>query len=185
MKYLLTTVISLISAAVYCQQPVDLIIYGKTYTADSSFNQTDGVVIDKGKIVFTGDKTVITQQYATKQTLNLPHAAIYPGFIDAHCHFSGYALDAYKCDLVGTTSFNDVIKRLVTYEQTNKLTWIYARGWDQNDWTNKQFPTKDTLDKLFPDKPVILKRIDGHAVLANQKALDLAGVNQSTAIPEY
>lgn len=183
MKYLLPSIISLAVTSTYAQTQADLIIYAKIYTVDSSFSQTEGIVIDNGKILFTGNKAAITQQYTTKETLNVPSAAIYPGFIDAHCHFSGYALDGYKVELVGTTSFNDVVKKLVSYEKVNKLDWIYGRGWDQNDWKNKQFPNKDTLDKLFPNKPVILKRIDGHAVLANQTALDMAGINSGTIIP--
>lgn len=183
MKNLLASMIAFAVASSNAQTQVDLIIYGKTYTVDSSFSSTEGVVINKGKIIFTGNKATITQQYTTKDTLNLPNSVIYPGFIDAHCHFSGYALDGYKVDLVGTTSFNNVVHKLVVYEKTNKLGWIYGRGWDQNDWATKQFPTKDTLDKLFPDKPVILKRIDGHAVIANQKALDMAGMTADTTIP--
>lgn len=183
MKYILTSIITLGSFLSIAQTRVDLIVYGKTYTVDPRFSETSGVVIDNGLIVYTGDSASISNRYRAKETLIHPNATIYPGFIDAHCHFSGYALDGYKCDLTGTTSFNDVVQKLVAYEQNNTLSWIYARGWDQNDWVNKQFPTKDTLDKLFPDKPVILKRIDGHAVLANQKALDMAGITSETNIP--
>src|SRR5690606_31391623 len=75
-----------------------------------------------------------------------------------------------------------VLSRVTEYEKENELSWIYGRGWDQNDWEIKEYPDKTMLDKLFPDKAVILKRIDGHAILVNQKALDMAGITPATKI---
>ncbi|MCD6063289.1 MAG: amidohydrolase [Flavipsychrobacter sp.] len=186
MKTLLTPILFIVllcQADAQTKQTANLILYGKTYTVDGSFSKTSGVVIKDGKILYTGDKQTIAARYTADSIVTLQNATIYPGFIDAHCHFAAYALDAYKCDLVETSSFADVVNRLVAYEQNNKLAWIYGRGWDQNDWSTKQYPTKDTLDILFPNKPVILKRIDGHALLCNQKALDLAGITTKTNIP--
>lgn len=164
-------------------QNADLIInVKKVYAATSSQKRADCIVVKDGKILEIGRKADISRKYKAVKIINEPDKFIYPGFIDAHCHFSGYGLDLYKCDLVGTTSYDDVLNKLVAYEKPNKLSWIYGRGWDQNDWRVKEFPTKDRLDRLFPDKPVILKRIDGHAILCNQKALDMAGINASTRI---
>lgn len=162
------------------KQKVDLIITGtKVYTLVNDYSTSNAIAIDKGKIIAIGPKETLKETYEPKQTINST-GYIYPGFIDAHCHFSGYALDAYKCDLVGTSSFEEVVNKVVVYEKTNKLDWIYARGWDQNDWALKEFPSKRVLDSLFPTKPVILKRVDGHAMLANQKALDMAGINSAS-----
>jgi len=73
--------------------------------------------------------------------------------------------------------------RLQEFQQKYPETkYIIGRGWDQNDWETKEFPTKDTLDLLFPDVPVALTRIDGHAMIVNQSALDIAGIDESTEI---
>ncbi|NJO89200.1 MAG: amidohydrolase family protein [Chloroflexia bacterium] len=107
---------------------------------------------------------------------------VLPGFIDAHCHFTGYGLDKYKCRLFGTASFEEVLERIKEYDKTNKYTWIYGRGWDQNDWEVKEFPTNEKLDEAFPDKPVILTRVDGHALIANSEALKRAGITVESKI---
>ncbi|HAN66322.1 MAG TPA: amidohydrolase, partial [Chitinophagaceae bacterium] len=103
--------------------------------------------------------------------------------IDAHCHFTGYATDMWKCELFGTKSFEEIIEKISAYAPNAPGEWIYGRGWDQNDWPGKQFPDKRRLDSLFPNRPVFLKRIDGHAALANQYALNLAGIHAGTKIP--
>jgi predicted amidohydrolase YtcJ len=164
-------------------EPVDILIVAKkVYTAADPKKAANCIAVKDGKILAVGEKAVLTKKYAALKIINEPDKFIYPGFIDAHCHLSGYALDKYKCELVGTTSYNEVIQKLLDYEKTNKLSWIYGRGWDQNDWVIKEFPTKDRLDSLFRNKPVILKRIDGHAILCNQKALDMSGITTSTKI---
>lgn len=175
----------LLLALTACQQKinVDTIIHNATiYTCDSVYTVNEAIAIDKGTIVAISTSDEILTQYNSDKIIDIAGKIVYPGFIDAHCHFSGYALDAYKCDLVGTNSYKDVLDKLVSYEKDNELSWIYGRGWDQNDWEVQEYPSKTELDKIFPDKPVILKRIDGHAVLCNQKALDMAGINNNTFI---
>lgn len=165
------------------KQEADMIITGaKVYTSDSSFNITEAIAVKDGKIIAIGNTKELTNAYKAKETIDASGKCIYPGFIDAHCHFSGYALTSYRLDLVGTKSYKEVLEKLVSYAKTNEYQWIYGRGWDQNDWEDKTYPTKTELDSLFPDKPVILKRVDGHAVLCNQKALDMAGITSETII---
>jgi predicted amidohydrolase YtcJ len=165
------------------KEQVDMVILAaKVYTADSQFNEYEAIAIKEGKIVAVGDKSSIANKYSSDSTIDASGSFVYPGFIDAHCHFSGYALSSYRLDLVGTKSYEEVLAKLVEYDKTNTLDWIYGRGWDQNDWEIKEFPDKATLDSLFPDKAVILKRVDGHAVLCNQKALDMAGITLNTVI---
>lgn len=154
---------------------------GVVYTVDSSFSIAQAFAVTNGKIIFTGSDKEI-QQYEAKEKIDLKGKAVYPGFIDAHCHFYGYSTDLIKCDLFGTKSFDEVIEKVKKYAATNTFSWILGRGWDQNDWTVKEFPNKNTLDSLFPDKPVYLMRIDGHAILVNQKALDIAGITTQTKI---
>lgn len=163
---------------------VDTIIYAKTiYTGTDTNTNYSSIAIKDGKIVAIDTKDGISGQYLASETIEKPGSYIYPGFIDAHCHFSGYALTRYMCDLTGTRSFEEVIYRLLEYDKTNHLAWIYGRGWDQNDWKVKEFPNNRILDSLFLDKPLIIKRIDGHALLCNSKALAMAGINIRTRIP--
>jgi len=159
-----------------------VILAAKVYTADSQFSVHEAIAIKGGKVLETGSSEYIQGKYATDSIISAKDKYIYPGFIDAHCHFSGYGLSSYRLDLVGTTSYEEVLAKLVEYDKTNTLDWIYGRGWDQNDWAVKEFPDKKALDSLFPDKPVILKRVDGHAVLCNQAALDMAGIQGNTVI---
>jgi predicted amidohydrolase YtcJ len=160
----------------------DAIYYNATiYTVDSNFSIANSLVVRDGQIIAIGNNDLL-KQYAATQKVDLQGAFVFPGFIDAHCHFYGYSTDLTKCDLYGTTSFKAVIDRLTEYEKTNQFSWILGRGWDQNNWESKEFPNKQILDSLFPSKPVYLMRIDGHAVLVNQKALDLAGITCNTKI---
>jgi len=107
----------------------------------------------------------------------------YPGFIDAHCHFVGYAKGLTEANLFATKSFEEVLERLVNFRTSNpNLEVIYGRGWDQNDWDIKSFPDNKELNAFFPDVPVILTRIDGHAVLANNKALEVFSINLETKV---
>jgi predicted amidohydrolase YtcJ len=101
---------------------------------------------------------------------------IYPGFIDAHAHFFNYGLGLQTANLVGTSSWEEILNKIQAFAQEHTEGWLIGRGWDQNDWSIKEFPTKEKLDILFPDRPVILSRVDGHAAIANQKGLDLAGI---------
>ena len=161
----------------------DLIIHhAKIYTVDSTFSVVEAMAVKDKKILATGTNDDILKKYESAEVIDAAGKTIFPGFIDAHCHFTGFATDMWKCDLVGTTSFEEIIEKLKTYSKKAPMEWIYGRGWDQNDWAIKEYPDKKILDSLFPDRPVFLKRIDGHAALVNQKALDLTGVTLATKV---
>ncbi len=165
------------------KERVDVVIFAaKVYSTDSQFSTQEALAIKDGKVLETGTREYIRDKYEAGTIINVEDKYIYPGFIDAHCHFSGYGLSSYRLDLVGTTSYEEILAKLIEYDKTNTLDWIYGRGWDQNDWAVKEFPDKKALDSLFPHKPVILKRVDGHAVLCNQKALEMAGITEQTVI---
>jgi len=165
------------------KKKVDKLFFnGKVYSVDNSFSVVDAFVIHNGRIKETGSREDILGDYEAKETIDLAGAAVYPGFIDSHCHFYGYATDLLKCDLYGTTSFEDVLIRIQTYATTNKFSWILGRGWDQNDWEDKSWPVKEKLDSLFPETPVFLMRVDGHVALCNNKALSLAGITPKSKI---
>jgi predicted amidohydrolase YtcJ len=163
------------------KQRVDTIIYSsKLYTGTDTVSEA--LAIKSGKIIAVGSIKEIQEKYTSNSFIDGRNSYIYPGFIDAHCHFSSYALTLYQCDLVGTKSCEEVLQKLVEYEKTNSLNWVYGRGWDQNDWEQKNFPDNTVLNTLFPDKPVMLKRVDGHAALCNNKALEMAGISVNTTI---
>ncbi|MBL0356365.1 MAG: amidohydrolase [Chitinophagaceae bacterium] len=165
------------------KQQVSLIVHNAViYSADKNFSIQQAMAIKNGKIIAIGANDDILRLYQSGDIIDAARKFIYPGFIDAHCHFTGYATDMWKCDVAGTASFDKVIKALIKYAATAKTEWLYARGWDQNDWLIKEFPDKKKIDSLFPDKPVFLKRIDGHAALVNQKALDMAGITVASKI---
>lgn len=159
-----------------------IVHHAKIYTVDSGFSVVEAMAIKDGKIVATGSNENILNTYESDSTIDANNKFIFPGFIDAHCHFTGYATDQWKCDLTGTHSFEEITKKIIDYSKTASMEWIYGRGWDQNDWEIKSFPNKKILDSLFPNRPVFLKRVDGHAALVNQKALDLSGINLNTII---
>ena len=161
----------------------DLIIHhAKIYTVDSAFSMVEAMAVKDKKILATGTNDDILKKYESTEVIDAAGKTILPGFIDAHCHFTGFATDSWKCNLVGTTSFEEVIEKLKIYSKNAPMEWIYGRGWDQNHWAVKEYPDKKILDSLFPDRPVFLKRIDGHAALVNQKALDLTGVTAATKV---
>ncbi|MBS1574643.1 MAG: amidohydrolase [Bacteroidetes bacterium] len=165
------------------RQKVSMVVYNATiYTVDNNFSTAEAMAIRDGKILAIGTNDEILKEYEAPQMINTEGKTIFPGFIDAHCHFTGFAGDMWKCNLVGTTSFEDVIDKIKVYSEHAPMKWIYGRGWDQNNWVVKNFPDKKILDSLFPNRPVFLKRIDGHAALANQTALNMAGITATTKV---
>jgi predicted amidohydrolase YtcJ len=173
--------------------PADLIVHNAVvYTVDSSFSTQQAFAVKDGKFEFVGTDEEVLRSYDAKEIIDAKGKSVYPGFIDAHCHFYNYGLGLEEVDLVGTKSFDEVLQRLIKFNsaasnqnidpRTKREAWIIGRGWDQNDWNDKNFPDRAKLDSLFPDRPVFLKRIDGHAALANIVALSLAGVSGKTEI---
>ncbi len=166
------------------KEKVSLIVHNaRVYTLDDSFSVQEAFAVKDGKILATGTSRDILERYGSDSILDAKGQPVFPGLIDAHCHFTGYATDMWKCELFGTKSFEEIIEKISAYAPNAPGEWIYGRGWDQNDWPGKQFPDKRRLDSLFPNRPVFLKRIDGHAALANQYALNLAGIHAGTKIP--
>ena len=159
------------------KQGADMLVFNATiYTVDSMFTTAEAMVILDGKILATGKVAELEKIYAVKEKLDAEGKFIYPGFIDAHTHFVRYGLGLKKIDLTDTNSWADVVAKVKAFAAINKDGWIIGRGWDQNHWTIKEFPTNAELNALFPDRPLLLSRVDGHAAIANQKALDIAQI---------
>lgn len=161
---------------------VDLIVKGaKIYTIDSLMNTAMIMVINQGKIVAVGGDELLAK-YQSDSILQADGKFIYPGLIDAHSHFYGLGAYMQTVDLTNTKSWDEVLIRCKEFVAKSNPQFLTGRGWDQNDWAVKNFPTNEALNKLFPDIPVLLKRVDGHAAIANNKALELAQININTKI---
>jgi predicted amidohydrolase YtcJ len=181
MKKFLVLTASLLIFSCATKEEVDLIVTNANiYTVDADFSKASSIAIKDGKFVAVGDTKEISEKYNAQEQLDAEGRTIVPGLIDAHCHFYGLGQNQQVVDLVGTQSFDEVVERVVAFQKERQSNFIQGRGWDQNDWEVKEFPTKDKLDELFPDTPVALRRIDGHALLVNQKALDMAGITADT-----
>ncbi|OON67040.1 amidohydrolase [Hymenobacter sp. CRA2] len=173
-----------LTACPSAQTSADLVVYNATvYPVDSAFSKAQAFAVQDGQILFVGSSDEVRRRYKAQEQVDAHGKFIYPGFYDAHCHFYRYALGLRDANLVGTGSWSEVLGKLRAQRgQYPQAAWLTGRGWDQNDWAVKQFPTKDSLDRQFPDVPVFIIRVDGHAALVNQKALDLAGVTARTPI---
>ena len=161
-----------------------LLVNGRIYTVDEHFTVVSQMAVRDGKIVYTGNNF----KSKAKETIDLQGKCVYPGFIDGHCHFVyfGETLVRY-INLKGCSSFNEVIERLQQHNN-NDSNWIIGQGWDQNLWTSENgsqpFPDNKMLNQLFPDKYILLSRVDGHAVLVNDNILNLINMNKESGNPK-
>ena len=164
-------------------QMVDLIVHhARIYTVNDRFDMAEAFAVKDNRIVEIGQNATILRKFTSKNTLNVRGKTILPGLIDAHAHFYYYGSTLQTVNLVGTKSWDDIIAKCQAFEREKGQNteggknWLVGRGWDQNDWNIKEFPNKEKLDKLFPSRPVMLTRVDGHAIIVNQFALDLARI---------
>lgn len=164
------------------QQADFIITNAKIYTVNKDFAISQAMAVKDGKILEIGTNSVVQKKYSSAKMIDATGKFIYPGFYDAHAHFHSYGLNLQRVDLSGTKSFDEVLAKIVAFQKENNLEYIQGRGWDQNDWAVKEFPNKEQLDKLFPNTPVAITRIDGHALLANSKALQMAGITAKTKV---
>ena len=184
MKKLLSLII--LMSCLSCQtskETVDsIIINASVYTVNSNFDKAEAFAIKDGKFVDVGTNAEIQEKYTSETIIDAKGQTVVPGLIDAHCHFLGMGFNQQSVNLVGTKSFDEVVQRVVEFQKEKNLNYIVGRGWDQNDWDIKEFPNKAKLDSLFPNTPISLTRIDGHAILCNQAALDLGKVTVNSKI---
>lgn len=181
-KYL--SILALLSI-VSCQQKthVDSIIFNaKVYTVDSNFENAEAFAIKDGEFLEVGNSKDILAKFESENIIDAKGQTIVPGLIDAHAHFLTLGQLQQQVNLVGSVSFDDMMNRVIEFQNQNNMAFIKGRGWDQNDWIDKEMPTKLLLDKLFPNTPIALTRIDGHASFCNQAALDLGNITVNTKI---
>ncbi|MBU2996984.1 amidohydrolase [Cellulophaga baltica] len=181
MKKLIIAIAICLMACETPKEKVDLIVVNaNVYTVDNGFSKTESFAVKDGNFIAVGTSDELLKKYEASEKFDAKGKTIVPGLIDAHCHFYRLGLNQQAVNLEGTTSFSAVVDSIVAFQDKNKKEFIYGRGWDQNDWEVKEFPTKRDLDSIFPDTPIAIERIDGHAYLVNQKTLDLAGITLKT-----
>ena len=160
---------------------VDLIVHhAKVYTVDEQFSMAEAFAVKDGKFVAVGDENSIMSHYTAAEVVDAQGKPIYPGFMDGHCHFSGYAENLVRwADLKGCRSYDEVIERLKVHDSLHPAEWLLGRGWDQNLWEPAEFPDNQRLAEEFPERKVLLTRVDGHAVLVSKEVLALAGIDKN------
>ncbi len=163
---------------------VDTIIHHAViYTVDSSFSVAEAMAVKDGKIIAIGKNDDILKKYSAKENIDAQGKAVYPGFIDAHAHFVGYGKGLFEAKLYNCQSWDQVLYNLSDFTKSADTSkWIIGRGWDQNKFPGKQYPTNELLNKRYPNIPILLTRIDGHAAIANAKALELAGIQPNQTL---
>ncbi len=179
----LCLLISLASAAGLAHaEGEQLLVAGRIHTGDVDKPVVGAIAWDaQGRVLAVGSARALSQQFPDAKRHDAGDATVVPGLVDAHAHLMNLGFALLRADLVDAASKDEVIARLQAFEATlPEGAWLLGRGWDQNDWPGKQFPTAADLDAAFPDRPVWLERVDGHAGWANSAALraverDLAG----------
>ena len=178
-KKLLPLLLILLSS---CSEKADLIVHNaNVYNLNSSLDKSSSFAVKDGKFIYVGNDEILSK-YSSANIINAQGLPIYPGFIDSHAHFFDLGYYINQVDLKNTNSLEEVIERVISFDSENNTKFLIGRGWDQNDWSNKDFPDNLLLNEEFPDKAVVLRRIDGHAYLVNDFALELAGIDNLSEV---
>lgn len=183
-KHFCFLILILVLASCTHKQPADLILHhAKVYTVDSAFAIAEAFAVKGGKIMAVGKNEDILKAYQADSMIDAKGKPVYPGFIDAHAHFVGYGRGLFEVNLFDCKNWEEAIGRIKAFEKEHPAEeWIRGRGWDQNKWPAHAYPNNGALNELFPNKPVLLQRVDGHAAIANDKALQLAGITPGQKI---
>jgi len=188
-KYFLFFLVALIVVAIVMMEfnpkSADTIyVNGNVRTMDDAYSVVEAFAVRKDRILGTGTTTEIERDFNAPNVVDLKGKTVLPGFIDSHAHFFSLGIARMTVDLLGSASEHEAAERVLQGVRKSKPGgWVRGRGWDQNKWPSKQFPTHRSLDNVAPDNPVYLARVDGHAIWVNSKALQESGVNRTTQDP--
>jgi len=159
-----------------------IFINGNIQTVDEQLTTVDAMAIGGGVILGIGSNSFVQGRFKASQVIDLEGKFVYPGFIDPHSHFIGYSMNLVHANLWQSTSMEEIVDRLKAHHARYDGFWLQGRGWDQNLFDVKEMPDNTLLNQAFPDVPVYIVRVDGHAAIANDKALQLAGVTAESRI---
>ena len=168
-----------------CLEADLVLINAKVYTANEKLPEAEAVAILKDKIIFVGSANESIQYTCNDNRIeDLQGKFIFPGFIDAHAHLKGIGYREMNLNLQGANSLKEMLTQVEIY--ANKLEqgkWVVGRGWIEKKWPEGRFPTIQELDMISPDKPMALERADGHAIIVNSLALEMANITGDTPDP--
>ncbi|GGK11395.1 amidohydrolase [Luteimonas terricola] len=153
-----------------------LLTAARIHTSDAAMPVATAMAWDaEGRIIAVGDASELVARYPDAERIDAGDATVVPGLIDAHAHLVGLGQALMQADLVGARSTAEIVERLQAFARDMPAdAWLLGRGWDQNLWPETAFPTAAVLDAAFPERPVVLERIDGHATWANSAAMRAA-----------
>lgn len=180
--WLLLGLATLLFAACKNKHADVLLVNGIIHTMDAKGSVQQAMAIHDGKIVALGRTDELQFAFHADTIIDLHGGQVFPGLIDPHSHLVGYAKHLNNVNLVGTTDWEECVSLVEEFSKNSKDEWILGRGWDHTRWPKQQFPDLKLLDEKFPDRPVLLHRIGGHAAIANTRALELAGITPKTRV---
>ena len=166
--------------------PADLIVTNaRIYTVDDGHPFVSALAVRDGKVAFIGSvREASLLRGPNTHVIDATGRTVIPGMVDAHAHLFGLGEFLRSIDLTDTRSYDEIVSRVgARVKQATAGRWVIGRGWDQNKWGNTRFPTHEALSSVSPNNPVVLERIDGHALLANAAAMRAAGVTAATKDP--
>ena len=179
---LFAIIIFLFTACSTKQKADAIYLNGHVISVDSNNNEYEAFAIKDGKFLAVGSNSYINKNFESLQKIDLQKQFVYPGLIDAHSHLYGLGNFLKMVDLTGAKSWEECVERCNKFYALHKPEVLLGRGWDQNLWADKNFPTNDKLNELFGHIPVMLKRIDGHAAIVNDLVLNSAKITNTTLI---
>jgi predicted amidohydrolase YtcJ len=167
-----------------CTQPENaFVMYDVNgYTlADGELLQFEAIAVENGKVVETGSSDDLQNRFPEYEQIDGDGQTLIPGLIDAHVHVMNLGFQELDVNVQGIESLEETLERVEQYAEDNpELEWILGRGWNQVLWEENEFPTAEDLDRVVSDRPVFLRRVDGHAAWANSMAMELAGIDDDT-----
>ncbi|RPI01563.1 MAG: amidohydrolase [Ignavibacteriae bacterium] len=183
--FVLTGAVIILLMSRYMPERADTIYRNcRIYTMDAQCTVAEAMAVERGKIVGIGTTEYIQRKFQAERMIDLEGRTVLPGLIDAHCHLFGLGLARMTVDVSGSRTEKEAAEKIVErVAAIRPAQWVRGRGWDQNLWPGKSFPTQDLLNKCAPENPVCLVRIDGHACWVNKRALEIAGVSRQTPDP--
>lgn len=183
MKYFTLFILMLAVTSCYKGKTVDLIIHNaKVHIMNDKLEITEAIAIKDGEIVEVGPERQILNKYTAEIIINAQSKDVFPGFHDAHGHIMSLAKQKLNADLRETRSYYEMISRLEKHQNKNKQEILIGRGWDQSMWNEKELPNNELLNEAFPEIPVALTRVDGHAMLVNKAMLEHIGITDTTTV---
>lgn len=183
MKFSLLLIVILLFSSCFKGEQADVIIHNAViHSMDESMTEYEAMAIRDGKIIELGPERQILNKYSSDEIIDAQGKDVYPGLTDAHGHILSYAQQKLSVDLIGCKSMAQLIVRTEKFQQQYKRDVIIGRGWDQSLWGETDLPNNRALNEAFPNTPVCLYRVDGHALLANDAMLKLAGITSDLLV---